>query len=120
MNILEMNEKIYQHLKQQGKVAVNSYGSCVYRSPDGSKCAVGCLITDEAYDPKMEMDGVSDSDVVQEVLRNSGIEINKDTISFLGCWQGFHDGYLDDVSGKEYQETLEKFYESMKQNWSNK
>lgn len=27
---------------------------CVYRSPDGLKCAVGCLIPDELYDPAIE------------------------------------------------------------------
>lgn len=27
---------------------------CVYRNADGNKCAVGCLIPDELYDPVME------------------------------------------------------------------
>jgi len=29
-------------------------GACVYRAPDGNKCAAGHLIPDEKYDPAME------------------------------------------------------------------
>ena len=29
-------------------------GSCRYKTPDGLKCAVGCLIPDELYNEKME------------------------------------------------------------------
>lgn len=28
--------------------------TCVYRAPDGNKCAVGCLITDNEYQKKLE------------------------------------------------------------------
>lgn len=28
--------------------------TCAYRAPDGTKCAIGCFITNEQYDPKME------------------------------------------------------------------
>jgi len=29
-------------------------GQCLYRGPDGKKCAAGLLIPDELYNPKME------------------------------------------------------------------
>ena len=29
-------------------------GRCAYRGPDGLQCAIGCLIPDRLYDPKME------------------------------------------------------------------
>ena len=120
MNILEMNEKIYQHLKKQNKVAINEVGQCMYRCSDGTMCAVGCLIKDEAYDPKMEHNGILNGTLVKEGLEKSGIEMTQDTINFLNSWQEFHDGHLDDVSGKEYQKELKKFYEEMEQEWSNK
>lgn len=34
--------------------------SCMYRSPTGSRCAVGCAIDDDEYDPRMEGRGVVD------------------------------------------------------------
>jgi hypothetical protein len=35
----------------------NGSGICVYRSPEGLKCAVGCLIDDQHYKPIMEKAG---------------------------------------------------------------
>lgn len=34
-------------------------GNCVYRTEDGRGCAVGCLLTDDEYDPVMEGSPVS-------------------------------------------------------------
>jgi hypothetical protein len=42
------------HLIKQGKKSADANGDCLYRSPEGLKCAVGCLIPDEVYDPEME------------------------------------------------------------------
>lgn len=45
------------HLLSQGKRAVEGEevcGDCVYHSPDGLRCAAGCLISDEEYDEAME------------------------------------------------------------------
>ena len=65
MNEQETFDNVALHLLKQGKKAVGSYdGSsysetvCKYRSKDGLKCAVGCLIPDEMYDPLMEGHGV--------------------------------------------------------------
>lgn len=43
------------HLLKQGKRSENEGASlCMYRGPEGTMCAVGCLIPDELYDQKME------------------------------------------------------------------
>lgn len=43
------------HLFRQGKPAYSfDEHACMYRTPDGLKCAVGCLIPDELYTPLME------------------------------------------------------------------
>ena len=34
--------------------SVDDKGICVYRGPNGNRCAVGVLLPDEEYDPKME------------------------------------------------------------------
>ncbi|MGQ7794434.1 hypothetical protein ACUN0C_18670 [Faunimonas sp. B44] len=46
-------DTVVRHLFAQGKQA-HEYGVCRYRTYDGLKCAVGCLIPDEDYDPSFE------------------------------------------------------------------
>lgn len=59
----EIFDKVATHLFTQGvrsvsKTCLNdaSFDAdyCLYRGPNGTKCAVGCLIPDEDYDPTME------------------------------------------------------------------
>lgn len=51
----ETFETVVKHLIRQGKKAeiVGSL-SCRYRTPDGLKCAAGCLIPDSEYSPSFE------------------------------------------------------------------
>ena len=50
---------VVNHLRAQGGKAVkpNQGARCVYRAPDGKKCAVGALIPDEHYAPYMDVGG---------------------------------------------------------------
>jgi hypothetical protein len=41
------------HLLNQGQKSVSN-GICMYRGPNGLKCAAGCLIPDEEYNPEFE------------------------------------------------------------------
>jgi len=53
----EIFDKVVAHLRQQGvKCASTEQGEelCAYRGADGTKCAIGALIPDELYDPKVE------------------------------------------------------------------
>ena len=58
----EIFDTVAKHLFAQGRRATiretDIYGevsaACRYRAEDGTKCAVGALIPDEVYDPKME------------------------------------------------------------------
>lgn len=62
MNEQEVFDTVVRHLAKQGaKSAVmkkgetgTSYERCMYRGPDGLKCAAGALINDDEYDPSME------------------------------------------------------------------
>lgn len=51
-------DTVYRHLLTQRKKSQVGVGTglhtCVYRSPSGLKCAIGCLFTDEEYKPDME------------------------------------------------------------------
>lgn len=58
MDRQEIFDKVAQHLITQGKPSA-SYDNegikhCLYRGPDGTKCAVGCLIPDEEYSKDIE------------------------------------------------------------------
>lgn len=47
--------KVALHLLAQNKRSiVDDDGMCRYRGPEGTTCAVGCLIDDESYLPEME------------------------------------------------------------------
>ena len=50
----EIFDVVLAHLRKQGEAAVDDLDECQYRGPDGTSCAVGCLIPDELYDPLIE------------------------------------------------------------------
>lgn len=55
----ETFDTVVTHLRKQGKKAIvkNKKGGgdeCCYRTPDGLKCAAGCLLSDEDYKPHYE------------------------------------------------------------------
>ena len=49
----EIFDTVARHLFAQGKQSRDPV-SCLYRGPDGTKCAVGVLIPDATYDEDME------------------------------------------------------------------
>lgn len=51
-----IGKKISDHLTQQRAVSGRK-GVCLYRGPDGTSCAVGCLILNEDYQSGMEPKG---------------------------------------------------------------
>ena len=65
----ELFDKVATHLLAQKRVSTGVYpkgsalgdmdspaytGGCLYRGPDNTQCAFGCLIPDELYRPSME------------------------------------------------------------------
>lgn len=59
MEAQEVFDKVVTHLRTQGCQAFDPDNGCVYRGPNGTKCAVGCLIPDKEYTPQMEGQNVS-------------------------------------------------------------
>jgi hypothetical protein len=92
MNLQEAFDKVAEHLLLQGKRSENP-NICLYRGPDGTKCAIGCLISDEDYTPNMEPKSV-------EELINSGMlssELSSfmgENINFFRELQRIHDGII--------------------------
>jgi hypothetical protein len=104
---MEMQQKAYEtiraHLIQQGRPAKDlQTGSCFYRAEGGLKCAVGCLISDEAYNEKLE-DHTPSDERVQEALRKSGWDFTEGGFSMLKAMQERHDTWKAyDEDGLQY------------------
>ena len=102
----EIFNTVCEHLIKQNKRASDN-GNCVYRTAEGLKCAVGCLIKDEYYSPWFEeltmnhvRAGVRGDFVPIRVrsfidaLVNSGVPINdSETVDLLQLLQKIHDGF---------------------------
>lgn len=78
----EIYNTVRDHLLNQNKQSIID-GVCQYRGPKHTMCAVGCLIPDELYDPRMEgasllhpKDGHVDTtniNLIWPALRQAGI-----------------------------------------------
>jgi len=75
----ELFDIMATHLMTQGTRSVNPDSAvCLYRGPNGTKCAVGVLIPDDEYDEDMENEKagavaahfIKDSDLRQEFQNN--------------------------------------------------
>lgn len=125
----EIFERVRAHLLKQnarsGIVVTDEDGEdsteCRYRGPDGMMCAVGCLITDEAYDEAMESAlvpgvengvwvslGPTSSVAAVSALNASGIPARYSTMRLLYNLQSLHDSSpvvnwkskLDEMAGE--------------------
>lgn len=55
MTSQEVFDTVVKHLRTQGQKAIDKKrGGCAYKTDDGLRCAIGCLIEDKEYSPKME------------------------------------------------------------------
>lgn len=101
----ELFDRVADHLLKQGErscVDEVAHGDelpkpqCRYRGPNGLKCAVGALITDEAYSPDIE-GGAANRGDVRDALLASGVRLDNyeedgDVIALLAGVQYVHDG----------------------------
>lgn len=85
----ELFDRIIDHFVKQGHRAINSADDCMYRAPNGDMCAIGCLISDEAYTPDLEQKPTS-AESVQAALKASGVDAAHRT-RFFDHMQFAHD-----------------------------
>ena len=100
LSVQEVFTKVATHLLTQKKKAQflntsNGNMLCAYRTKEGLKCAIGCLITDAAYGPNLEGCLSSESEV-EDALLESGINVKNlahDSIltTMLSNLQTIHD-----------------------------
>jgi hypothetical protein len=89
MNKQEAFNTAYNGIKAQGfKQSLLNNGSnmCAYRSPDGLKCAVGHMISDEQYNSDFE------TKIASFVLEKLGISLTEKEDNFVTALQCAHDG----------------------------
>ncbi len=94
MTAQEIFDTVARHLLTQKAESFleQKMGACAYRGGKGRKCAIGCLIPDEAYDPKME--GLA----VDILIKNypAAIPNARGNAQFLIDLQRIHDANLVD------------------------
>jgi len=85
-------DKIKAHLLKQNARAMSG-PDCRYRGAGGLSCAVGCIISDEHYKPRIEGRSVKKKDVLEAVRKsNKGLHIdNVTTRAMLQELQNIHD-----------------------------
>ena len=114
MNNQEAFDKVLKHLREQGKaavrVAVASDGTkneeCCYRGPDGTMCAVGCLIPDEEYDSELE--GMAVDQIPQHLMPKSLRGLDEDLLCSL---QTVHDYFLRTQGVHDWEKYMSRIAE---------
>lgn len=98
MNAQEVFDTVACHLIKQGRPAVSpdNPSECMYRSPDGAMCAVGCLIPEDRYNARIE--GISAVEVVEQGFVPHVRDV--DPILFTDL-QIAHDDYMVDYDVDE-------------------
>ena len=94
-------DKVVKHLYTQNAQAKDKqYGSCKYREEEtGLTCAVGCLISKQNYDARIEGSCGSSEDVIHTVKRSIRRAVSLRTPELLDALQTVHDDYFEDSTG---------------------
>jgi len=102
-NEIDLVKKIRAGFVAQGgpsfdfaRAVTNKTGGCMYRSPGGSKCAVGLLIDDAHYSPDLEGKALENSFVLDAVGLSIGRSLTEQEIYTLAKLQEQHDYYAEE------------------------
>ncbi len=96
LTMQQVFDKAATHLLKQGKRseghgrASGADTTCLYRGPEGRMCAVGALISDEAYSPTLEGKSAR-SEGVRAALEKSGCPIDAPAADLYARLQRIHD-----------------------------
>jgi len=93
MSPQEVFETIARHLFTQG-VQAKANTVCLYRGDNGTKCAVGCLIPDDMYNPDMEemaLYRIVENAKQSDIFRLPGYFFDDSVYHVLEAMQTVHD-----------------------------
>lgn len=100
-------DQIVNHLRKQGKPSMDKRGNeCLYRGPNGLKCAAGCLIADDEYIP--EMDNNPASDTTWQYLVDTGV-VPPHFSELIIHMQHLHDGEHPEDWETEFEKAAQTF-----------
>lgn len=103
MTAQEVFDTVVAHLRKQGVRSIDENGKCLYRGPNDTKCAVGCLIPNESYHPAFETMSSG------WVIRQPGLARLKQHKVLLGVLQIVHDYHDIWRWETSFQETAKEF-----------
>lgn len=95
MTLLQISEKIRDHLIKQNAMSANQ-GLCKYRADDGCMCAVGCLIDGSVYNKELENKSSQHFTVVNALSSSLKMVPDYLSLNLMKLWQNYHDSYLED------------------------
>lgn len=117
----EIFDGVLAHLRKQAKASLNTRGKCAYRGEGGTACAVGCLIPDELYDPRIENWGVGsilnlrtngvgidETEAYREVLSRIASHLGRENLALLTVLQFAHDNHLAMTSVLAWEQAMER------------
>ena len=111
----ETFDTVVAHLRRQrakAEIRGSSPGEkiCVYRAPDGKRCAAGCLIPDDRYEPSFEYTVVGGTEATHNNRANAVTllmeELGHD-INLVKALQSVH----DDAEVAQWEGRLEQIAE---------
>lgn len=111
----EIFDFIVNHLRTQGeKASIGEMAGCKYRIEKNGKtlkCAVGCLIKDEFYNPSLENFGALSTMVLQALNRSLGMDLYRDsnTAALIARMQRIHDQYIPHNWEREFAITAQNY-----------
>jgi hypothetical protein len=74
-------DTVVNHLRQQGCKSEDEDRICLYRGPNGTKCAAGILIRDDEYDHRLEVNAFHS--VVDNHLEDASYQVATSLIARL-------------------------------------
>jgi carbohydrate-binding DOMON domain-containing protein len=107
----EVFDTVREHLLKQNARSKKDW-LCVYLSPGGMKCAVGCLIKPEHYNPAMENIGLiskGSQRLRMALCASLGFEPDDTMYQMLSKMQVIHDTVLVAAWPDELQKMAESF-----------
>lgn len=96
----QLYDFVVERIVEQGRPSVNDKGVCLYRAPNGTKCAIGMVIADAHFEPFMEEvalragpHGRGEYALFTAVERSLGFELLPSAhVALLNALQEAHDG----------------------------
>ena len=82
----EVFDYVSHHLLTQNQQSITA-SKCAYRGDDGLKCAVGCIIADDEYNPIFDD---SRESAITRLVKDGKIKVDKH-LELLQKLQGVHD-----------------------------